>query len=237
VDETGHDIPLRAGSVIVTTPSIGHRYGPLPKGRWVERFVVFDGPMFTTWEMLGLFHTASPVIHTDDIETWDRALDTVAGSANTSHSASMLERICSLQLMLARLLWPRTSPLLPEESEHTTWIAAACALLDAFDDHTGPRYGTAEIADRLSMSADGFRKRFKRLTGTPPERYRSHKRIERSQYLIQQRHDITNRELADRLGYCDEHHFSRAFKQITGTSPLAFRRSLPSPSAMLPDQY
>ena len=39
---------------------------------------------------------------------------------------------------------------------------------------------------------------------------------------------LTNREIADQLGFSDEFHFSHRFKQVTGRSPAQFRTP-PSP--------
>ena len=43
-----------------------------------------------------------------------------------------------------------------------------------------------------------------------------------------QEQNLTNKEIAYRLGFCDEFHFSHRFKQIMGKSPQRFRRSIPS---------
>jgi AraC-like DNA-binding protein len=36
---------------------------------------------------------------------------------------------------------------------------------------------------------------------------------------------LPNKEIADRLGYCDEFHFSRRFRQVTGQTPRAVREA------------
>jgi AraC-like DNA-binding protein len=35
------------------------------------------------------------------------------------------------------------------------------------------------------------------------------------------------RVIAEELGFCDEFHFSRRFKQIAGVSPAVYRKRLP----------
>jgi len=37
---------------------------------------------------------------------------------------------------------------------------------------------------------------------------------------------LTSREICERLGYCDEFYFCRAFKKSTGHSPREYRRIL-----------
>jgi len=39
--------------------------------------------------------------------------------------------------------------------------------------------------------------------------------------------NLTDRQIAERLGFCDEFYFSRRFKQLTGRSPRQFREELP----------
>jgi AraC-like DNA-binding protein len=78
------------------------------------------------------------------------------------------------------------------------------------------------------MSYDGFRKRFTRATGLPPARYRGTRLIDRACELMQQG-ALTDRQIAEQLGFCDEFYFSRRFKQVTGRRPRQFRASLPRP--------
>ena len=50
--------------------------------------------------------------------------------------------------------------------------------------------------------------------------------IDRARKLIYEER-LSNKELADWLGFCDEFHFSRRFKEATDQTPGGFRRSLP----------
>ena len=68
------------------------------------------------------------------------------------------------------------------------------------------------------------------LCGAPRATDRRHDPLmQRAQELI--RCGVpTNREIADRLGFCDEYHFSRRFKQVVGLSPKEFRALARSPA-------
>ena len=52
--------------------------------------------------------------------------------------------------------------------------------------------------------------------------YRSQRRIERAIYFLQTP-GITMKEIAYRLGYCNQFYFSEEFKRITGKTPTAYR--------------
>ena len=78
----------------------------------------------------------------------------------------------------------------------------------------------------LGMSYDGFLKRFRRGVRIPTARYRAAHLIDRACELM--RHGrLTDRQIAEQLGFCDEFFFSHRFKQVTGRSPRQFRAHLP----------
>jgi AraC-like DNA-binding protein len=54
--------------------------------------------------------------------------------------------------------------------------------------------------------------------------------MEQARALITER-NLSNKQLAEMLGFYDEFHFSRRFHQITGQSTREFRRSPLVPSA------
>jgi AraC-like DNA-binding protein len=88
-----------------------------------------------------------------------------------------------------------------------------------------PETAPKAIARSLGLSYETFRKKFTRHTGQSPARYRLHRLIERARALITER-NLSNKQIAETLGFYDEFHFSRRFHQVTGRSTRDFRRSL-----------
>ena len=64
---------------------------------------------------------------------------------------------------------------------------------------------------------------FKRLNGVSPWRYITAKRIELAQDLLT-RNRMSITEVSQIAGYNNADNFIRAFRQITGTSPSAYRK-------------
>jgi AraC-like DNA-binding protein len=69
---------------------------------------------------------------------------------------------------------------------------------------------------------------FRQHVGVPPMHYHLRLKMETARYLL----DTTGepvREIAGRLAFWDEFHFSRTFKKLTGLSPSEYRRRRRSP--------
>jgi AraC-like DNA-binding protein len=118
-----------------------------------------------------------------------------------------------------------------DSSGDPAWAEKACRHLeqnladgdadgDAASDQT-----VSKSASAMGMSYEGFRKRFARLLGTSPGRYRAARVMDRACELMQEG-VLTDKQIAMTLGFCDEFHFSRRFKAIVGCPPREFRRKV-----------
>jgi AraC-like DNA-binding protein len=122
-----------------------------------------------------------------------------------------LRQVNSLQSALASILWPRA------RSEESAWLEHASRALESA--------GVHEAAREVGMSYESFRKKFARLSGTSPARFRQAQLIDRACDLIHR--GRSNKQISAQLGFCDEFHFSRTFKKVTGATPRDFARRLP----------
>ena len=80
-DKSGVDVSVRPGDLIFVFPDLPHSYGPLPDRRWDEFYIVFDGPIFHTWQETGLISVSRPVSHLEPVEYWLRRLVAAAGES------------------------------------------------------------------------------------------------------------------------------------------------------------
>lgn len=81
-----------------------------------------------------------------------------------------------------------------------------------------------ELCRELSVSKCHFIRNFKKYTGLPPMRYFMGLKIETAKVMLAQS-DIPLKQIADRLAFADEFHFSKRFKKVAGRSPSEFRLS------------
>jgi AraC-like DNA-binding protein len=219
-DANGTRTALAPGDLLLLFPGLGHTYGPQPGQTWSELYLLFDGPVFDLWRSAGLLDPARPVRRLAPVDRWAAAFERVFVDLQRTGSGAALSTVCALLSVLADA--EPTAPREDAQADHW-WLSRASALLDADVRREQP---LEAIAARLSMSYDGFRKRFRRLAGVSPARYRTQRCIDRACELLAEG-ELTGRQIAAALGFNDEFHFSRRFRQLTGTTPSQFRSALP----------
>jgi AraC-like DNA-binding protein len=208
-------VKCRAGDLLFVYPEIPHGYGPGPGETWSEFYVVFHGPIFDFWRRAGLLQPQSPIRHLPHIRRWLPQLEAVVEAALPATAKGMLQRVCRLQKFLGDIVE------VPKPGPHPVpWLESAMDILV-----TQPALPPAAIARSLGLSYETFRKEFTRRTGHPPTRYRLHRLIDQARVLITERH-LSNKQIAETLGFCDEFHFSRRFHHVTGQSTRDFRQTL-----------
>jgi AraC family transcriptional regulator len=92
------------------------------------------------------------------------------------------------------------------------------------ENHIGERISLDELAREAGVSRFHFARQFRLSTGESPMEYLRRVRIERSKSILQTR-AATIAEVAARLGFSDQSHFTRIFGRLVGVSPGSFARS------------
>lgn len=91
------------------------------------------------------------------------------------------------------------------------------------EDASGIREIT-QLAQEAGMSPGHLRRVFKKVTGQTPVQFLIHCRIERARYYLRES-TLGIEQIANTVGYRDVYFFSRQFKEITGKSPTAWRKT------------
>lgn len=220
VDDTGVKTVLRKGSLMWTRPGVNQSYGPRQGSRWSELFMWFTGPLFDAWQQQGLPGERSRELQLLPLGYWIERFLAVVQPPPTASVETPLVRLCHLQQLLAEAL--QIQELDRHTSETSLWCQKVCAQLTS-GSLTSP--SLQEIAASMRMSYTLFRQRFLRLTGTTPGQYRNTAIIRRAcERLLET--DEPLYQIAAELGFTDQFHFSRRFRQALGLSPREFRRQV-----------
>lgn len=91
-------------------------------------------------------------------------------------------------------------------------------------------YYLADLARTSGLSVGAFCRLFRQMIGETPQQFVLGARLQRAQQLLRDTADPVGK-VAEAVGYEKIYFFSRQFKQFTGQSPLAYRRTQQSPPA------
>lgn len=87
----------------------------------------------------------------------------------------------------------------------------------------GRRLSIAQMASAVNLSESWFSLVFKNTTGMTPHQWQLDKRVDQARSLLSGT-DLSVADIADRLGFSDQAHLTRTFRQLVGETPASWRR-------------
>jgi AraC-like DNA-binding protein len=98
-------------------------------------------------------------------------------------------------------------------------------MRDYIDAHLSDSIELVELAEIAGLSIFHFARQFKHSEGVTPHHYLVSRRVERAKELLAETsHSLS--EIAFAVGFADQSHLARHFRQIVRMTPGEFRRSL-----------
>jgi AraC family transcriptional regulator len=134
------------------------------------------------------------------------------------HSRSAVADL-ALQGLLMQLL-ADSARLLSDPMVVPLFVDRAVAFIE---ESLAEPISTPEVAEAAQVTVDRLRVGFRRFFGTSVTEYVRRRRIERAMDVLVDS-DRSLSDLALDLGFCDQPHLARVFKELTGTSPGRYRR-------------
>jgi AraC-like DNA-binding protein len=220
-DARGGRRELGAGEVVLIFPELAHAYGPKPGSPWRHLYFVFEGPQFDLWRKRGLLDPARPVWRAEPVDFWIRRLEEAVRPEENHGRAAALRALGRWLEVLAELLAVRDGESV--EQAGGGWLGESQRRLGEPDARGWPR--PQAVARAVGLSYENFRKQFAARTGLSPGRFQQRRRIDRARSAIYQG-GRTLKQIAEELEFSDVFHFSKTFKQVTGTTPSEFRRQV-----------
>ena len=102
-------------------------------------------------------------------------------------------------------------------------------VLETIDQDPFKHWSRAALAAMIELSSSRFADLFKQTVGISPQEYIKRKRMETAKCaLLSDPSPI--QKIAKALGFYDQFHFSRQFKEVIGVSPSAIRKQVQIPA-------
>jgi AraC-like DNA-binding protein len=218
-DSHHSEFELRAGSLLLMFPETSYSYGPDKGTSWDEFFINFDGPFYRSLQYHGIIHPGDPIYHIQPVSTW---LERFHYTLRDPPQKSMIGRIREITIfsnLFMDILVTRSSFHTP--STTPAWILQAKRLLEK---NLELRLDVPALAQRLNLTYETFRKQFRHHTGISPGQFRLQRKLEASCHLLQST-PVSIKEIANRLGFFNETHFTSWFKTKKRTTPQTFRKT------------
>jgi AraC family transcriptional regulator len=100
-------------------------------------------------------------------------------------------------------------------------------VLTYINENIGGPITLANLAATAGLSRMYFARQFRTATGIQPRDYVLRKRIERAQQMLAETSDAAV-DIALRVGFQTQAHFTTVFKKIVGNTPCQWRREQPN---------
>ena len=203
---------VEPGDAVLTPPGMIHWYCAARGHCWMEDTICFRGTIadgFADAGMLepGIFH----------LGPHRRLLPLITQGKDPAPDQQIKVHIALIDLLGEIFFARRHQP--------TGTLRSIKKLLSAVAADVGHWWTVEEMADMCHLNIDYFRREFKKATGMLPKTYIDRMKINHAAELLG-KPQLTIHDVARKLGYQDEFHFSRRFKQIMGYSPQTHRNRL-----------
>lgn len=210
--ETGKEYPVTPGCVVQRMPGKPHHSYINHGEDWLEFYFCAGARVFQTLVDLNLV-TDEPVFFVgESMDVFRRLVDYHALFEKTDNARSP-ELLIEFQKLLCYL------NSCAVDSDTDRFAQTVGAVLEK-----NYRVGIPleNIAAACGMGYETLRKQFRRVFGCSLEQYRIQLRMNAAKSMMLDR-DLSLKEIAAELGYCDTYAFCKQFKQQVGISPGKFK--------------
>jgi len=217
-NDRGDVARVRQGDCLVLLPGLRHRYHPDPGTGWREYWVGVRGDAAARAVRLLEIDARTPIsrpgLSGALVSAYERLLE-LASIHDTVAHVEMVSLVLHLIALVSRPA-ERSESGAREPDRVETAIARMQAELYG-------RLRLADLARECGLSEAGFRRLFRARTGSSPYRYYMALKVNAVKRELAHS-ALPLKAIAGRLGFADQYHLSRVFREYTGVAPSVWRR-------------
>jgi len=213
----GKKFDIIPGSIMIVFPGIKHFYKPIYEVGWYEHWVGFKGPYADSLVKNGFLSLENPCfiigLQNQIIELFSEIVDEV----REQKPLYQIKAASKIIALIAEILATERRQAQPSQSEKIVEQAKFLMEESIYDD-----IDLNSIASQVGVSTSKLNEIFKTYTSMTPYQYYIHIKLHAAKALLEQG-DLSIKEVAFRLGFEDQYHFSRLFKSKTGIAPSLWK--------------
>jgi len=206
----GRKQQVKAGQCIIIQPNVIYKYGGVESDFW-EDFIGFSGPIADRLQECNIIRTG-----VFQFGTARRLLPIIELASEPARDAQI-----EANLALQRLLFEVYRENRKEHGKHSSTMQV---LLDELKENIHHPWTVSEMAEFCQLTENQLRRLFHKEAGMHPKQYLDRLKMRRAATLLTDT-QLSIAEIAARLGYNDQFHFSRRFKAMYNVSPVHYRKS------------
>lgn len=225
VDETPEltrEYKLQGGMGFLIEPERVNTYFADREDPWEYTWVEFSGlKAKEVLDTAGL-STGSPVFVPDSPRTADILKEEFLHLASSPSGTSSLHLIGHLYLIMDAILTGSSSRNRTQNGKRSQFYADE-AITFISQNYALP-ITVEDMAQRLNLDRSYFGKVFKETIGQAPQEFLIRYRMSKAAELLKTT-ELPIKDISIQTGYPNQLHFSRAFKNVYGTSPRVYRQN------------
>ncbi len=209
---------VQPGELLVIPPTVSHSCGTSRSAPWNVYWVTAIGELLPEYQAkLATSVNAPKLMVGDDLHLVLLFNEILSSLAKGFSFPEVFNASTALAHLLARCMARPEGTL-----EHRDGFQKIGRCIEFMSEHLGKPIRVAQLATAANLSPAHFAAVFKEQTGSTPREYLHLLRMHRArQWLTLTRMSL--KEIAGKLGYQDQFHFSRKFKNFAGVSPSQYR--------------
>jgi AraC-like DNA-binding protein len=211
---------VKPGDMFLILPGMKHSYKPVYEIGWHEYWVGFNGSYFTKLVREGILSREHIFFEAGLLEQYLTIFDHIFEEVRTQRPLYQLKACVGIMALIGEMLAHERRKEQPNYYQKI--VEKAKCLMES---NIYGAINLTSIAEQIGISTSWLNEVFKTYTSMTPYQYYIHIKIHKAQTLLEQV-DTSVKEVAFRLGFEDQHYFSRLFKNKTGIAPSNWKKFL-----------